>query len=250
MAKYILLGLVQGLTEFFPVSSSAHLVIMQKLFGLSGQEIALVAVLHLGTLLALVIFFFRDILGLLRNLKLLLLITIVTIITGVIGITGRPVFEGLFSSLIVVSIALMITGIVLIWTMKFINSKRENLTIKDAIILGFAQAIAIVPGISRSGLTISALLFRGIDRKTAFRFSFLASIPAIMGAAILEIGKIDVAFQIQPLNFIAGFVSSFLTGIFALWLLSKAVEKAKLHFFGYYCILLALSVLIFGGVIR
>jgi undecaprenyl-diphosphatase len=245
MFKYIILGIIQGLTEFLPVSSSAHLVIMQKLLGISGSGVVISIMLHLGTLLSLIIFFFRDILKLLRNIKLVSLIIIVTAITGIIGVSGRDFFEGLFSSTRAVAIALLFTGIILILTRKFTAAKRNSLNVKDAIILGFAQGIAIIPGISRSGITISTLLFRKLDRETSFRFSFLASIPAIFGAAILEAKDISLTSNMQVGNLIIGFIFSLLTGILSLRILKIILGKAKLYYFGYYCIIVAVITLLF-----
>jgi undecaprenyl-diphosphatase len=242
MLKYIILGIIQGITEFLPVSSSGHLVIAQKLFAMSQDEVALSVVLHLGTCLALIIFFFRDILKLFRDIKTLSLIIIVTLITGIIGVAGKDFFESLFSSAKLVAVALIFTGIILILTKKFMDAKRNNLNIKDAVILGFTQAIAIVPGISRSGITVSTLLFRKIDRETAFRFSFLASIPAVFGAAMLEAKDIGIAFNKY---FAVGFFFSLFTGILSLWIFKIILKRAKLHYFGYYCIIVAVITLLF-----
>lgn len=236
MLKYIILGIVQGLTEFLPVSSSAHLVIMQNILGVKGEELAVTVILHLGTALAVVLFFFRDILKAFRSLKTLLLITIVTALTGAIGLTGKDFFETLFSSAKAVSIPLAVTGIILVLTSKFKDAARNSLSIKDAVILGIAQAIAIIPGISRSGITVSTLLFRRIDRETCFRFSFLASIPAILGASLLEARKIDFAFKANAFNLIIGSIFSFFTGLVSLWVLKLVIRRAKLYYFGYYCI--------------
>ncbi len=246
MIKYIILGIIQGVTEFFPVSSSGHLVIMQKLLGLSGNEVALSVVLHLGTCAALLVFFARDILGLLRSIKLLALVITVTIITGIIGLSGKDFFEQLFVSTRAVAISLIITGIILILTKKFSGYARKDLNLKDAAVLGIVQGIAIIPGISRSGITISTLLFRKIDRQTSFKFSFLASIPAVCGAALLEAGHITKALKVVPAgSFLAGFMASFATGILALWLLKIILNKAKLYYFGYYCIIVAILTLIY-----
>lgn len=244
MFKYIILGIVQGLTEFLPVSSSGHLVIMQKVLGVTEQGMAVSIVLHLGTSLALVIFFFKDILNLLWNKRLLAYIIVVTLVTGTIGISGKDFFEKLFNSPKLVAMALILTGIILILTKKFIEAKRSVLNIKDAFILGLTQGFAIIPGISRSGITISTLLFRGIDRQTSFRFAFLASIPAVFGAAILEAKDISLAFM-DTKSLIIGFVFSLLTGILSLNLLKIVLKKAKLYYFGYYCIIIAVITLLF-----
>jgi len=121
----------------------------------------------------------------------------------------------------------------------------HRLSLKDALILGITQGIAIIPGISRSGITISTLLFRKINRETSFRFSFLASIPAVFGAAILESKKINLLPRVDIKNFIVGFIFSLLTGIFSLWILKIVLNKAKLYYFGYYCIFVAIITLLF-----
>ncbi len=245
MLKYVILGIIQGLTEFFPVSSSGHLVIMQKLLGISGQEIALAVVLHLGTVCALILFFFKDILEVFKNIKLLFLILIVTIITGIIGVLGKDFFESLFSSPKLVALALIVTGAILLLTQKIREPKRDTVDFKDALFLGIMQAIAIIPGISRSGITISTLLFRKIDKETSFKFSFLASIPAVLGAVLLETKKMDIALRTNTISFTAGFIASLLTGLFSLWILKLILRKAKFHYFGYYCIIIAIITLLF-----
>jgi len=245
MLKYIILGIIQGITEFFPVSSSGHLVIAQKFLGVTEQAVVVSVVLHLGTSLALVIFFFKDILNLLRNIRLLSYIIIVTLVTGVIGVSGKGFFERLFNSPRLVAVALIVTGIILILTKKFMKTKRSALNIKDALTLGITQGFAIIPGISRSGITISTLLFRGIDRETSFRFSFLASIPAVFGAAILEAKDISLACNMDAGNLIIGFIFSLLTGILSLRILKIILGKAKLYYFGYYCIIIAIITLVF-----
>lgn len=245
MLQYISLGIIQGLTEFLPISSSGHLLILQRVFAMRGNEVEVSLVLHAGTVLALIMFFIKDIKKLLRDIKSLSLIAIVTIITGIIGIIGKDFFESLFVSCQCVSFTLMITGLILLLTKKFMDGKRDKVKSSDALILGFTQGIAIIPGISRSGITISTLLFRRIDRQTCFKFSFLASIPAVMGAIFLEAKEIGFAFRLNSLNFSIGFIFSFLSGIFSLWILKRVILKAKLHYFGYYCIFIAIITMIF-----
>ena len=245
MLKYIILGIIQGITEFLPVSSSGHLVIIQKFIGVTEQAVVISVVLHLGTSLALVIFFFKDILNLLRNMRLLSYIIIVTLVTGIIGISGKGFFEKLFNSPRLVAVALIFTGIILILTRKFMEKKRSALNIKDALILGLTQGFAIIPGISRSGITISTLLFRGLDREMSFRFAFLVAIPAVFGAAILEAKDISLACNLDAGNLIIGFIVSLLTGILSLRILKIVLGKAKLHYFGYYCIIIAVITLLF-----
>ena len=243
MLEYIILGIVQGLTEFLPVSSSGHLVLFAKIFGISGHEVALSIVLHLGTLAAVAVFFFRDIYSALRNAFMLWYIVVVTLITGAIGITGKDFFESLFSSLPAVCIAWLCTGVLLLITKKFMSQKRSSVTLKDSIVLGVTQAIAIVPGISRSAMTISTLLFRGLSVRTAFSFSFIVSIPAILGATLLEAKKIGFAVQGNTAALSAGFIASLCAGLAGLWLLKRALIKERFHYFGYYCIGISLGTL-------
>ena len=245
MIKYIILGIIQGFTEFFPVSSSGHLVIAQRALGMSGEELAISIVLHLGTLFALIIFFFKDIIKLLGDLKTLALIILVTLITGIIGIAGKDFFESLFSSPKLIAVAFAITGAILLFTRKFTEAKKPEANFKDAFILGFTQALAIIPGISRSGATISTLLFRGIEWEACFRFSFLVSIPVILGAALLEARKIDSLIQHDFTNLAMGFIFSLLSGLAALGILKRVMQRAKFYYFGYYCILLALVTVLF-----
>lgn len=239
MIKYILLGLVQGLTEFLPVSSSGHLVILQKILDIHAHEVAISVILHLGTLLAVIIFFWKDILNLLKNFKLLILVAVVVVITGVIGVLGKDFFESLFNSPKLVGVAWIFTGLLLIFTKRVTQLNRDKLNVKDALILGLTQGLAIVPGISRSGITISTLFFRKINRSLAFTFSFLVSIPIILGAAILESRKIEAIPKSDIINLGIGFVFSFLTGLVALLFLRKVIDKAKFYYFGYYCLLMA-----------
>ncbi|MGE5196923.1 MAG: undecaprenyl-diphosphate phosphatase [Deltaproteobacteria bacterium] len=246
MFNYIILGIIQGLTEFLPVSSSAHLVIMQRMLGIHGEEVIISVVLHLGTAAALCIFFFKDILTWLRNSKMLGLLAATTLVTAAIGVAGKRFFESLFSSVFAVGIALMVTGVILILTRRFKPGREgKDLNIKDALILGLTQGLAIIPGISRSGITISTLLFRKMDRETSFRFSFISAIPVILGAALLkarDIGDFSWA-HIHDLS--VGFIASLVFGLISLKVVKIFLSRAKLHYFGYYCILAAILTLLF-----
>lgn len=245
MIKYIILGIVQGLTEFLPVSSSGHLVIMQKILNIPGHFVATSLVLHLGTLLAVIVFFWQDILSLLKNYKLLIQLCLAVIITGAIGILGKDFFVSLFSSAKAVAVAWIFTGLILLATKKFTQLNKEKLQTKDALILGLAQSLAIIPGISRSGITISALFFRKVKRQLAFSVSFLISIPIIFGGALLEAGKIESLAQAQIKNLAAGLIFSFISGLIALLVLRLIIHKAKFYYFGYYCLLMAIVTLLF-----
>jgi len=245
MIKYILLGIVQGLTEFLPVSSSGHLVILQKILGIHAHEVAISVVLHLGTLLAVIIFFWKDILNLLKNFRLFSLVAVVVTITGVIGVLGKDFFESLFNSPKLVGLTWIFTGLLLISTKRITHLNRDKLNFKDALILGLTQSVAIVPGISRSGITISTLFFRKINRSLAFSFSFLVAIPIILGAVILEVRKIEVIPKNDIVNLGIGFVFSLFAGLIALLFLRIVIEKAKFYYFGYYCLLMAAVTLLF-----
>jgi len=245
MTQYIILGIIQGLTEFFPVSSSAHLVIAQRLFGMQENQLAVSIILHLGTIAALLVFFWRDIIETMFKPKLILFIILVTAITAIIGISGKDFFEGLFSEVVPAAAALIVTGVILILTAGFATAKRDNVNLKDGFILGIAQGLAVIPGISRSGITISTLLFRGINPIAAFRVSFLASIPAVLGAVLLEAKEINLVLKGNFSGLTAGFFCSLFTGLIALWVLKLILRRAKLYYFGYYCIAAAIITLIF-----
>jgi undecaprenyl-diphosphatase len=196
-------------------------------------------------LLAVIIFFRKDILSLFRNPRLLGLVFIVTLITGVIGVSAKDFFEGLFGSAKAVGIAWLFSGLILISTKRFTQPGRHELTFKDALVLGLAQGLAIIPGISRSGITIASLFYRKIDRKLAFTLSFLVSIPVILGAAVLEARKLETVPSGDIKNLAAGFIFSFLTGLLALLFLKLVIKKAKFYYFGYYCIFMAAATLLF-----
>jgi len=245
MIKYIFLGIAQGFTEFLPVSSSGHLVVLQRILGIDANQVAVSVILHLGTLLAIVVFFRKDILALLGDLKMIGLAAVVTLITGIIGVLGKDLFEGIFVSTKAVAAAWIFTGLLLISTKKITRLDRVKLDLKDAFILGLTQGLAIIPGVSRSGITISTLFFRKVTRSLAFTFSFLVSIPVILGAALLETAKIEVVPEGDIKNLIIGFFFSFFTGLLALLFLRLIINKAKFYYFGYYCILMAAITLLF-----
>lgn len=244
--KYIFLGIVQGLTEFLPVSSSGHIAILSRVFGIQDQAVAAAVILHLATALALIVFFAKDIIQALRDARIIFFVVIVTVITGIIGILGKNFFEGLFSSPKAIACAWLVTGMVLI----FADSARQqnrgfnSADFLDGIALGFAQALAIIPGISRSGATVTTMLFRNFEPESAFRLSNLVAIPAICGAALFELkGVKDTGIDCKAV--IPGFVVAFLVGLLALWILRRVIELKKLRYFGYYCIMVAVITFIF-----
>ncbi|MFA5038777.1 MAG: undecaprenyl-diphosphate phosphatase [Candidatus Omnitrophota bacterium] len=238
MIKLILLGFVQGLTEFFPVSSSAHLIIGQHFLGLTENLVFLDISLHIGTLLSLFAFFYKDILASLRNPRMLGLILIVTVVTAAIGLSFMKLFRSCFESPSTVAAILVLNGLLILGT-KFIKKGERKPGPFDSVLTGFSQGLAITPGLSRSGATISTLLLRRIHREEAFLFSFLASIPAILGAFVYEARDVDWTMirEYSPAALAAGILSAFLTGLLALWILKKSLTGDKFHVFGYYCLL-------------
>ena len=242
----VILGIIQGFTEFLPVSSSAHLVIFQDLLGFEENQILLDIVLHLGTLFALIVFLFKDIKRFLEK-RLLCYLLLATVLTAAIVILGEDFFISMFSSAERVALPLFITGLILLCTKRFRQGKRSwsDLKIGDGFWLGIAQGLSVVPGLSRSGITISALLFRNVQRETAFKFSFLASILAILGALLFEIRDLsEVAFSEFGYMAIGSF-AAFLSGLIGLKIVFGVIHKARLHLFGYYCLALALAIWIF-----
>jgi len=245
MLNYIILGIIQGLTEFLPVSSSGHLVIFGKLLEVGANQVALAVVLHLGTVLSVLVFFRKELRVFLKDRKLLLLGALVVLITGLIGILGKDFFEKLFVQSRAVAIGWVFCGVILICTRNFNRGEKKNLNFKDAVILGLTQALAIIPGVSRSGITISTLLFRQIDKSFAFTFSFLVSLPLILGATILEAKDIRLLAQADIHKLSAGFIFSFIIGLCALYLLKRVLANSKFYYFGYYCIFMAVITFIF-----
>jgi undecaprenyl-diphosphatase len=245
----IFLGVVQGLTEFLPVSSSGHLVFFQSVFGMVEPQLAFDVMLHLGTLLAVVVYFRTDIARILlgawawirgrrkgeSEAKLLLWIVVASVPTGLMGVVLKDWFESLFSMPRTVGLMLLVTGL-LLWLTRVVRKNEKTagrMGVWDALIIGIAQGIAIIPGISRSGSTISTGLFCGLHRELAGKFSFLLSIPAILGATLLEFRKIDTASGFG-VTFI-GMAVSFIVGLLALRLLMNIVKKGRLSSFSYYC---------------
>jgi len=243
------LGIIQGLTEFLPVSSSGHLVFFQSLMGLKEPPIFFDVMLHLGTLLAVVVYFRTDICEIAQGLgavlkrkhknlpqvKLFLLIILASIPTGLMGILFKDWFESFFSKPKWVGGMLLITGGVL-WLTRWAKKEGKPLGQMrwfDAILIGIAQGAAILPGISRAGATISTGLFCGLDRELSGKFSFLLSIPAILGATLLEFRKIDMASGLGTV--LIGTVVAFGVGILALTFLMKIIKMGRIFNFSYYC---------------
>jgi len=246
--KVILLAMVQGITEFFPVSSSGHLLVFQKLLNFTSLPLVYDIFFHLGTLLAVIVYFFKDLRSLaLRfyekdNFRMLLLILTASAPTAAIGFLGKDFFEGLFEKTGYLGLCFLFTAGVLLAT-KFLRLKKMA-DFPAAFIIGVAQGIAIIPGISRSGMTIAVALILGLSFEFSFRFSFLLSIPAIMGAALLEFHDIPWQGGHGPQLLLAVLVSA-LAGVLALGLLKKIIVKEKYYCFAFYLLPLAALVFLF-----
>ncbi len=238
-----LLGLIQGLTEFLPISSSGHLVIAQHLFQLSKAPIFFDVLVHLGTSLAVIIVVFESLTKI--TIKKIKLIILASLPAAVFGLLLNSKMEQLFSSLRIVGFALLVTSAFLFSTKLIRKAPKIKLNYKNSFLIGFSQALAIIPGISRSGSTIITGMHLGLSPAKAFNFSFLLSLPAIFGAQILQLNKISNFPSSQFPILLTGFTTAFISGLIALKMLKRFVIKGKLHYFGFYCLILGLVVLIF-----
>ena len=244
--KALLSGILQGLTEFLPVSSSGHLALLHKYFGFQEPPLLFDIFLHIGTLLAVIIFFWRDILNVFRKKQRWISLIIAGCIpTAIIGFLFYGTFKDLFGNLRGVGAMLIITGFWLwIPCLPLFKKKQSGLRLPQALLVGLAQGIAIAPGISRSGATISTSLILGLEKETAVRFSFLLSIPAILGALAFKSIKspgesILAATGVLPI--LIGMFAAFLVGILCIKLLLAVVKRGKLYYFTPYCIILGIA---------
>ena len=242
----IILGIVQGLTEFLPLSSSGHLVIVSKLLGIP-ENLPFDIAVHFATLLAVCLFFIGDIMLILKAFfierdpkspyfRLGLLVIVASIPTAIIGFSLEKVFEQMFSSVTAVGFFLMLTGILIMTAERYSRARKDvsKVSFLDSLIVGLAQGCAIAPGLSRSGTTISACLLTGMDRTLACRFSFLLSIPAILGATIFK-SKV-ILHNVTP-GMIAGFIAAAICGYIAIGFFMRMIEKKKITIFAYYCLI-------------
>ncbi len=251
LTEVFILAVIQGLTEWLPVSSSGHLVITQKLLGLNPPLIFDV-MLHVGTLIVVLTVFRKDILDVIKALvkrdfetqegKLAWLIAVGSIPTAIIGFVFHDIFESLFSNLPAVGLALLITGCVLFFSEKRTGNKKMNTL--DSLMIGLAQGIAIIPGISRSGVTVATGLLKKIDKTTTFRYSFLLSAPAIIGATIMESKELTMG-NVDLIPLFLGATISMIVGYASLKLLQKIIMNKKLHLFAYYCWTAGITIIFF-----
>jgi len=253
----LILGFIQGLTEFLPISSSGHLVLAERLLGIESQDLAFVVFVHFGTLLATVTAFRREVGGVLLaggrfvigkstwsdpHLRLLGYILLGTVPAAAVGLLFEASIETVFSSPLFVSCMLLVTGLIL-WFTRYVPAGEKSIGWRETIAVGCAQALAILPGISRSGATICTALFGKVNKARAVEFSFLLALPAILGATILKvfdlIDKPPAAGDIMPL--VIGTLTAYFSGYAAILFLLRAVRRGKLHLFSYYCWAVGLS---------
>lgn len=270
LIKSIILGLIQGLTEFLPISSSGHLVIFKSFLDMETQGVIWEIALHFSTLLAIFCVFYKDIFMMLKSAcqsckklfsgesiinifksdpytRLFLLIIIGSVPTIIIAFSFRNTFESLFSKPGITGYMLIVTGTML-WFTKYnfrTKSSKKNFGVFDALIIGTVQGFAITPGISRSGTTIATATFRGVDRETAARFSFLLVIPVILGAMAM-MAKDAITLKNEEFYFLLiGSVVAAITGYISLRVLIRIVKNGKLHLFSYYCWPVGLFVILY-----
>ena len=253
----LILGIIPGVTEFLPISSSGHLAIFENLMGIKGENLTFAIVLHAATVVSIITVFGMEILKLFQGLfkfqwndetqyisKLLLSM----IPVGIVGFFFKDVVEEIFGSgLFWVGCMLLLTAILLAFTYYAKPRNKSDISFQDALIIGIAQAIAIFPGLSRSGTTISTGIFLGNKKENVTRFSFLMVIIPILGEATLDLMKGQFSFAqsgISPLSLSVGFVAAYLSGTFACQWMLDIVRKGKLIYFAYYCI--AVAIIIFG----
>lgn len=250
MIEAVILGIVQGITEFFPVSSTAHLILLPWFFHWSGDLNTLTfdVALHAGTLLALILCFWRDWFAMLAHKRRLFsLIILASIPAGVAGFLFNDIIEESLRSPYIISISLIVIGIVMFLSEKMFKHRNiDNLNLLDALLIGISQSVALVPGVSRSGITIASGLFRGLDRSSSARFSFLLSTPIVAGATLLHAKKMllngTASYDIDL--FAAGFAASAVTGFMAIKFLLRFFQKYSLNIFVYYRFLLAAVILL------
>ncbi|MGN0233750.1 MAG: undecaprenyl-diphosphate phosphatase [Bacteroidaceae bacterium] len=266
----LLLGLLQGLTEYLPVSSSGHLAIGAALFGIEGEEsLAFTIVVHVATVLSTLVILWREIVWILRGLcrqvtegcssctginpetRYAVNILISMIPVGIVGVFFKDEVEQVFGSgLTVVGVMLLVTSALLVFSHFSRPRQREDISPLHAFVIGIGQALAVMPGLSRSGTTIATGLLLGNKKESMAQFSFLMVIPPILGEALLDILKVmkgDEAFgNIEVLPLAVGFLAAFLSGCAACRWMINIVRRGKLLYFGIYCALVALLVICFA----
>ena len=273
----VLMGVLQGVAEFLPISSSGHLALFQHFFGVENYEetqMFFTVLLHLGTLISVCVYYWRDVIDMIREFflgirdltvrrgggapppptrRLVMMIIVATLpLFAILPVKG--LVEDAMSNVTFVSVALLATGLILFFSDRMARGRKNarNATVADALLVGCAQAVGTLPGISRSGITISAGLLRGFDRTFAVRFSFLMSLPAVLGANILSLKdalEAGVDLEMLPI-YLVGMVVSGVVGYFAIRLVNLLADKGKFGNFAYYCWVVGLGSLIASFVVK
>ncbi|MCC8179381.1 MAG: undecaprenyl-diphosphate phosphatase [Planctomycetes bacterium] len=256
----VALGLVQGLAEFLPISSSGHLALVEHLGMGMEAPLAFDVFLHLATLLVVLLYFYRSIVWYFQNdIKVLLYVLIATIPTAIVGLLGKRYFEALRQSPTMICIGLLVTACALSVAeiRRGSGYQLRDLGWFGSVVVGLCQSLALAPGVSRSGCTIAGAMICGVDRDEAFRFSFIISIPAVLGAVGLhglELlrsgGWSSFTAQIQTGPYAVGFIVAALSGFFALRLLDRLVSSGRLVWFAGYCCLAAIAGLIYFNLLQ
>ena len=245
LLEAIILGLIQGLSEFLPVSSSGHLLVFHHLFGITSEDnMTFIIVLNMGSLVPLLWVFRKDVLQIIKKpfQKMTLLLIVATLPLITVTLFFQDSIEEMFHLVQFLPYGFLVTGVVLLLSDKLKKSNKtvENFSVFNALLVGIAQSFAVFPGISRSGSTITASLATGLDRTNAAKFSFLMSIPAAFGAIALRIGHIfsgRIALDdLNFLNLLAGFLTAAISGYLAINFMLSIVKKAKLKYFALYYI--------------
>lgn len=256
----LILGLIQGLTEYLPVSSSGHLAIGQALFGMNdgADNLMFTVAVHVATVLSTIVILWSEIDWILKGLfkcelnaetKYVLNIIVSMIPVGIVGLFFKDQVEEIFGSgLLVVGCCLLITSALLVFSYYAKPRQKEHISWKDALVIGIAQAIAVLPGVSRSGSTIATGLMLGNKKESLAQFSFLMVIPPILGEALLDVLKMlkgeDVMGGIETQPLVIGFLAAFLSGCVACKWMINIVKKGKLIYFGIYCAIVGVVTII------
>ncbi|MBC7121022.1 MAG: undecaprenyl-diphosphate phosphatase [Candidatus Methanosuratus sp.] len=249
LIQAIALGIVQGITEWLPISSSGHLVLLQETMGLS-VPILFDLTLHLGTLVAVCAYFRGEIIWIVRSVlrmetksegfRTAVLLAVGTVPAALAGYFLNDLFENLFQSLLAVGIGFLITAASLAFS-KVVGGGKKSVDAARALLIGTFQALAIAPGVSRSGMTISSALLSGVEKGSAFRFSFLLSIPVILGAFVFELPGVQALSL--GWDYLAGFLASAFVGYASIGIVKRAVLSDRFSIFSVYCAILGVSLL-------
>jgi len=263
LAKYLILGAIQGFTEPIPISSSGHLVIFRKLFNIQIEGLSFEILVNFASLLAVLVIYRKDIIRLIvgffkyiqtknseykEDFFFAVYLVIATIPTGIFGILLEDYISTRLTGVTIVGVTLLITGIAL-WIIRNLRGNKNDgdLTVKDALIVGLAQSVALIPGISRSGATIVASMLLGMKQETALRFSFLLYIPVSLGVTILSAKDIvnDPNFSALAIPYLLAFAASLILSYYALRWFMNIMARGNLKYFSYYCFVAGILVIIF-----